>query len=283
MANQLRFPGVVSLLIGLVSNGLFADSKQECPFKLHRDTLVFVEGAAGGIGKLSLLVDTGASVTIVDSHLAKRLTGETTSCGAAGLLSHDEEVRETWLSDLNVGPVHIDEVHALVVDLSRMELGRKVDIIVGLDVLSREAFTIDYRRKRLSWTESTPLSETAQLTSVYPLLIVAMGINDQVLHLAVDTGAVETVLFEGCLEKVLSKSGMIDRTALRHAQGVSFASRIELRRVSLGEYLWKRFPVIALRKAGPEGLELDGLLSLRSLGAERIHLDAANRLLSWDH
>lgn len=279
-------PRCLSILIAFLGVILTASggaaSENEIPFKLLRDSYVFVEGAVGSLEKVNLLIDTGAAMTTVDWALARKLKLEATDCRALGLLGDDRDVTEVELPRLRFGPVAVDRVRALVIDLSGLSLGKRIDVIVGLDVLRKTDLTIDYRSRKLIFGTGAPLSSRAALATLAPFLTVAVEFDGHPVRLMLDSGSRETVLFESRVGEAITGLPMLDKASVPHAGGRSFARRVQVPRVLLLDTEWKRLAVLVLDRRGPEGLELDGLLSLRSLGAERVHFDFQEGTVSWD-
>lgn len=281
--SQPRFFCFLSSFLGvfLTASG-FAAPENEIPFKLLRDSYIFVEGSVGSQDKVNLLIDTGAAMTTVDWALARRLKLGAVDCRAQGLLGEDREVAEVELPLLSFGPVTVEGLRALAMDLSGVKLGKRIDVIVGLDVLRRTDLTIDYRSRRLTFGSGVPFSSRADLATLAPFLTVSVEFDGQPVRLMLDSGSRETVLFESRMGETLSGLPMLDKATIPHAGGQSFARRVQLPHVALGDANWKRLAVLVLDRRGPEGLELDGLLSLRSLGAERVHFDFQEGSVSWD-
>ena len=122
----------------------------ELPIQLCRDYLVVVEGSIGTLEKLTFIIDTGTFPSIIDQRIATAL-GLSEREGKAVLVGQSVQAKLATLPFVAVGPARVESVPVLVQDLSSLEktLGRRIDAIVGLDVLGRNSFSINYRTKRL--------------------------------------------------------------------------------------------------------------------------------------
>jgi predicted aspartyl protease len=122
------------------------------PFRLTGGGAVIVPVSVDGGGPHPFLVDTGATHSTVTRGLAGRL-GLAPVAKASIATSTGEELRfVVRLGRLSVGSATAQGILATVVDAERVSMdGTTVDGIVGQDFLSRFDYTIDYRRRLLSW------------------------------------------------------------------------------------------------------------------------------------
>jgi predicted aspartyl protease len=115
-----------------------------------------LDGTADAI-VLTLIVDTGASHTILDRRRAERfgLVLRQERGRAAGLGTADERVASAVLRNVRLGGLELDSLPVSVLDLAHvnevlreMRVGA-VDGILGADVLHRKQAIIDYGAPRL--------------------------------------------------------------------------------------------------------------------------------------
>lgn len=117
----------------------------EVPFELYQHHLIVVKGSIGRLNGLTLLIDTGTIPSIVDARIARKLK---LHAEPSTLISFGQEVpvKSAVLDGFSIGPLESGRVPAGVGDLSYLQ-GVRVDAIVGLDVLARTSFSIDYQRQ----------------------------------------------------------------------------------------------------------------------------------------
>ena len=80
----------------------------------------------------------------------------------------------------------------------------RIDAIVGLDVLARTGFSIDYRKRVLRFTPGDQASQSPLSNSCWPFVTVRMTIAGQHVRLLVDTGSSDLVLFKSRMPAALS-------------------------------------------------------------------------------
>lgn len=113
----------------------------------------------GQVGEeaLELIVDTGASHTVIDAVRAERfgLLSEDRGGRVTGVGATSQSVESGMLHDVRIGPLSMDRMRVSVMDLSAVNsvlarLGSPaVDGIVGADVLIRRNAIIDYGALRV--------------------------------------------------------------------------------------------------------------------------------------
>jgi hypothetical protein len=117
------------------------------PFRLNHH-LVMVEGTVRGGPALTLIVDTGASGSVLTPEAAKRSGIDPTRGEETTVTAADGVPRATVMlpsEPLALGGETFAGVRFTVVDLSSLTapLGERIDGIVGLDVLARADLEID--------------------------------------------------------------------------------------------------------------------------------------------
>lgn len=115
-----------------------------------------VDGSAGGTS-FALIVDTGATHTILDRQRARRfrLALREERGRATGLGGADQAVATAVLREVTLGPLHLDSLPVSVLDLAHVNQTLRgagagvVDGIIGADLLMRGQAVIDYATTRL--------------------------------------------------------------------------------------------------------------------------------------
>ena len=180
-----------------------------------------------------------------------------------------------------IGSLQLGPVPAGVSDLSYLERVR-IDGIVGLDVLARASFSIDYRARVLRFAPIDREDSVAPLELVWPFLTVRMTIAGQEVRLLVDTGSSDLVLFKTRMPAALADAPWKGDKTVQYASGVARLRRLELRQAGLGTHTWDRLTAWALDRESqgyPPGI--DGVLGVLALGCQRVRFDFENGELGW--
>jgi len=136
----------------------------ELPFERAHDG-VFVEARVKG-ERLWFVVDSGASHTLLDAAVARRLgirATESSTIGGAGSGRVPVEIAKD--QSLRLGGLTLEGVDLRLLDLAPLAAAwdRRVDGIVGYDLLCHTAVTIDYAAKTLT-IGAKPRGEPLPLT-----------------------------------------------------------------------------------------------------------------------
>ncbi len=252
----------------------------EIPFKVYQEYLIVVEGRIGELEHQNLLLDTGSNPSMIDRGVASKLglQGKTREL----LLFNKSVVSEsTSLPDLQFGPLRRQNLQVMVVDLSAISngLGTRIDAVIGLDVLGATNFTVDYTKRRISFAASVE-HHTAPFTAGQQFITVNLKSGNRELHLLLDTGTPQLVLFENRLRDVDYMWSVGGGSGQNVGGNVGFGgvvlAQAKIGTLNVGP---QRASVVASR-AGAES-DLDGLMGVSCLRPKRISFDFERRLLSW--
>ncbi len=252
----------------------------DVPFDLVEQHLIVAKGSVGGVRDLNLLIDTGTIPSVVDRRVATRLRlkGEPSMLTAFGQSIRFESAT---LSGLRIGPFEPGDVPAGIGDLSYLRSSR-IDAIVGLDVLARRSFRIDYAARVLSFGPAEREEAEAPLKIVWPFLTVHLSIAGHPMQLLVDTGSRDIVLFKARMPVTLLPLPWKGEKIVQHASGAAHLLRYELRQATIGDDQWDTlngFVLDASTAGYPEGI--DGVLGVRALGGSRVRFDFERGELGW--
>jgi Aspartyl protease len=253
----------------------------ELPVQLYRDYLVVVEGSIGNLEKLTFIIDTGAYPSMVDQRIATAL-GLREIDGKVGLVNQNVQTKLATLPVVAVGPARVENVPVLVQDLSSLEktLGRRIDAVVGLDVLGKTSFSINYRTKRLRFGPVDRTRSTVSFETDPSLITVEVRLDGRTVRLLVDTGASALMLFQSRIGNLVSPA------AGRLAKATNVGGDFQRQAVLIPEMR------LGKENLGPQrgflvadqidyGRDFDGVLSMRGLHLEEIGFDFKNHQFSW--
>src|SRR5262245_30058855 len=139
-----------------------ADTKADAkpvtvPFELLKSGHMTVQVKINGKGPFSLIFDTGAPMSLLNSRVAKEaklLSGKN-----SGVMPLFGTVGEAKIKTLQVGDQKVEDVAAIVMDHPTVEaiaqkLGKKIDGIVGFPFFARFKMTLDYEKRTMTLTPS---------------------------------------------------------------------------------------------------------------------------------
>jgi hypothetical protein len=253
----------------------------ELPIQLYLNYVVVVEGSIGTLEKLIFIIDTGAYPSMVDQRIATAL-GLSVTDGKVGLVNQNVQTKLAALPVVAVGPARVENVPVLVQDLSSLvkALGKRIDAVVGLDVLGKTSFSINYRTKRLRFG---PVKRTRSIVSFetgLPLVTVQVRLHDQPVRLLVDTGASALMLFQSRLKNPISlPTGRLAKATNVGGDFQRQAVLIPDTRLGKEELGPQTGFVVADQR--DDGRDFDGVLSVRGLHLEEIGFDFENHEISW--
>ena len=252
----------------------------EVPFELYQRHLVVTKGSIGRLNNLNLLIDTGTIPSAVDSRIARKLRLQTEP---AMLVAFGQRVpiQSAVVDGLRIGSLQSGPVPAGVGDLSYLQ-GAHVDAIVGLDVLARTNFSIDYRTRVLKFAPEGREDSAAPLDVG---VAVCDGHDDHRRregslagrHRQQQSGAVQD-----------ADAGRSLRCAVEGRQDGAVCvrlrapARLDLRKVGLGAHVWDELPAWALDRV-PQGYppSIDGILGVMALGCQRVRFDFERNEFGW--
>ena len=231
----------------------------------------------GGIEAQNFVIDTGTSPSILNIGVARRL-GLPLSRARISAIGGLSETFAATLPEIRLGPLQAMSVPVLVSDLSRLERDLKLPIagILGLDILGKSSFRLDYGKQLIEFGEVAPEGIPIELSIRAGLPIAEIKVAGKSLRLLIDTGTDRMVIFG-----VRSAAEISPNPANSLLQGNGVANLVRARAVSSLEFELSgvRFRQSAYFVSNGEEPLFDGLLGVRSLGVRVLSLDANRRVL----
>jgi predicted aspartyl protease len=251
-------------------------------FKLYRGYLIVTQGAISDLEHLNMVIDTGTDPTVINRRVATRLRLKLER-GSMGTLGGSVPAWQVKLPWFQIGPVTARDLGVLVEDLSFLEkeLGTRVDALVGLDVLGRASFIVDYQANEISFGPRLLHGDAVAFQHKPPFITVPITLDNHAFEVLVDTAASSLMLFKARTPT----AGFKPSGTLRHSRnfaGRFDRQRIELTRVSLGRSQIGRqsaFLVEDLDRGRDQ--HFDGLLNPATFGVRQLSFDFEQSQLSW--
>lgn len=288
----MKYRKVGLLTLVLLTQGNFgplkaAELPTEIPFKLYGGFAIVVRGAIGNQENLNFMVDTGAVPSVVHRRLAKKMNLRGTS-EEISVINQSRPVERVALPLMRLGPLEIPPVSVMVTDLSSIEerLGVRLDAIIGLDVLGRQNFEIDYRRRKLRMGVDGLTGDAVpfelQWEAGAPYVLVRMEMNSQAARLLLDTGTDGLTLFATRVQERLPLWRVSSAGKDLGANGEYAVQRTRIANARLGGIERSNLQAAMIPSVASPPRDFDGLLGPASMGLTRIAFDFTHRVLYLD-
>jgi len=252
------------------------------PIRLYWGYLVIVEGSIGNVQRLNFLLDTGAYPSVVDQKIAHNL-GLAEQPARVNLSNKSVQTRLVVLPSLLLGPLHAEALPVLTEDLSflRKALGYKVDAIVGLDVLRKGSFTINYKTKEMLFGPVRGLTFSAPFETDTPVVTIRTRFQDRQLRLMIDTGTPDLMLFQSRMPDSTSWQTLGTEKAA-NVSGTFRSRKIRIPEVYLGKETIGAQIASVVDDRKDDGDNFDGVLGVRGPQFWKIAFDFEHRRFSWE-
>jgi predicted aspartyl protease len=253
----------------------------EIPFKAYQGYLIVVDGRIGNLEHQNLLLDTGSNPTMIDRSVSAKLGLQGTSRDLS-LFNKSVSSENVTLPDLQCGPLRRQNLTVMVADFSAISrgLGVRIDAVIGLDVLGATNFTVDYAKRRILFGTASAEHHTVPFTSREQFITVNVKSGGRQLHLLVDTGTPQLVLFESRLHGMDYVQTSVVGTGHNASGNVRFGA-VVLPQAKIGTLEVGPQPASVVKSRQDFANDLDGLMGLSCLRPKRISFDFDRQLLGW--
>jgi len=255
-----------ALLVTVLAGTVAAADKAttSTPIRIDRRGGIALDVRIDDGAPVRFILDTGSTRTVIADDLARALgstivaTSLLTSSGGA------ERRPVVRLSSVSVAEAKADDVLALVVPAGQLEaFGDGVRGLLGQDFLSAFSYTIDYRRRRLTWYAAPDCGApdaVALVASEGRYVMVLKDDRGRALRLVPDTGADATVLFHAVEPFEAAAGGAV----LGGLAGERPAQRAIARRLRVGTTLLRDVPAVVVDRPEPD---VDGLMPMHGFSS----------------
>ncbi len=274
--SNLRRAGAV---IAFAACGLPAHQSQvEVPFDFRGPRSIVVRGSICNSHPADMMIDTGSSLTVIDRRLAARLrlTRIPNRPNVADTSGRERVYEMVVVPNLRIGPIDIP-VSCIAAEIPI----HNVDLIVGLNVLRRSSFAIDFEAKQIRFGPARGNGSCMPFDTEALLITMPVHLDDQPLTLVVDSGAEYVCIYS---ERLDARVGPADRrmaVAMLHLTGRSRGAWARVKSFRLGPDLWNRLGILVTNNSR-RGRPFDGVLSLASLELRWVHFDCRSGLMCWE-
>jgi hypothetical protein len=253
---------------------------QTIPLRIYRNFLVVAEGQFGGAPEgQNFILDTGTAPSIINVRLVRQLglaTIPSTSWAAGKIIPAQAAI----IPEIELGPIRAVSLPVHVQNLSRLErdFGIPIAGIIGLDVLSKSSFRLDYDKREIEFGDISHVGIPVHFDARAGLAVAKVRIEGQEARILVDTGTDRVVLFGGNFAEAgwlalrdTSQSGanLVDQNMV-----VQIFSAADI--VFGGQHFSDDRAYFAPGSTDPV---FDGLLGVRALGFRRLSYDHASETI----
>jgi predicted aspartyl protease len=269
----------IALVVAIPAVG--QSKRQVVPFELYNGYLIVVKGSVGNLKNLSLVVDTGASHSVVDDRIVRKLRLKPVGSIEQLAANHVVAMSRVLLPELSWSGDTLTAFNALAFDLSPMSrhLGRRIDMVLGLDVLQHSSFQVDFESRRIHFGRNQQPENSVPFEPDVPYPVVEIHIDGRPVRLLVDTGSDSLAVLADRLPNASPLPRMEGRG--RDLGGTVRFTRILAKQVFLGN-IELRDAKVFLIPPMPESERFDGNLPPNMLGASKIYFDFERRRFGWD-
>jgi len=253
---------------------------QSIALRIYRDFLLVAKGQIGGVPESqNFILDTGTAPSIINVKLLGQL-GLATIPSTFRAFGKAIPAQSAILPDIELGPIRGVSLPVQVQNLSRLEgdLGIPIAGIIGLDVLSKSSFRLDYDKREILFGDVTHAGIPVHFDSRAGFAVAEARIEGKNARILVDTGSDRIVLFGGNFTEVgwpaLRSTSQYGANLVDQRMYVQVFPAADI--VLGGQHFRDDRAYFVPGSADPA---FDGLLGVRALGFRALSYDQASGTL----
>jgi hypothetical protein len=221
---------------------------------------------------------------VLDLALTRRLSLPVSKgTDVALFLDHPSPVDTVLIPSIRLGPLQAENLPAIASDLSHStgELGIRPDLIIGMDVLHRQSFEIDYQHRRLIFRESLPMRWNAKLNGNTRFSTIDSVVMGKRLRLQVDSGSTGLLVYGRRFGPFTGTAVANRDPSVASLAGTTKAIAVDSAEVQVGNWHTYRGTVFFSGENSPV-TDFDGVLGLWTLRPRRVAFDFLQMMLYWE-
>ena len=250
----------------------FAATSPPVPLSFHLTAqgAIIVPAIVNGIGPVSFMLDTGSNGSVISAQLASTLGAKAVAKTTLMSASGRKDALVVRIEHLTLGGVSTYDLQMTVAPPDAFNLpdlatrGRKIQGVIGQDVLSALRYTIDYHERRIVWHATAAIvpkhATVLELELQDDRFVARLPQDHHVLRLVPDTGAETLVLFQhGSIPPTVSLAN--ESVELAGLTGTRNARRAVVRAFRVGSTLLTDVAAVIIG-SDCDATPVDGLLPL---------------------
>lgn len=268
---------VLCATLGFTSTAM-GQKQTDVPFLLIDGWAVVVKGTIGGEPSRTILIDTGAVPSAISKEMAKKL-GLLGSAEQVSVMNRAIDVERVRVPKVQVGPVAADGFEMVAADLGAIEqaLHTRFDAVIGLDLLGRENFAIDYKNKKLVFGMAVQSADSVTFELKHAAggtyVVVPMESGGEKFQMLLDTGTKDITLFRPRLKGSLQQIRLRSEDVTVNAGGSSQINKVVIPSLQLGSISRRKQDAYVWTTPEAELRDFDGMLGPTALGAIAVEFD----------
>ena len=257
----------------------------DLPFRLIDGWAVVVKGTIGGEPGRTILIDTGAVPSAISKEMAKKL-GLLGSAEQVSVMNRAIGVERVRVPKVQVGPVAADGFEMVAADLGAIEqaLHTRFDAVIGLDLLGRENFAIDYKNKKLVFGMAVQSADSVTFELKHAAggtyIVVPMESGGEKFQMLLDTGTKDITLFRPRLKGSLQQIRIRSEDVTVNAGGSSQINKVVIPSLQLGSISRRKQDAYVWTTPEAELRDFDGMLGPTALGAIAVEFDFNRNIIT---